>query len=312
MDNKRIVFMGTSIFSAKIFKNIIEQGYNVIAVVSQPDKPIGRHRTLNPTPLKEAALEYNIPVLQPKKIKEDYQDVLDLKPDLIITCAYGQMIPNVILEFPKYGCINIHASLLPKLRGGAPIHKAIMYGYNETGITIMKMVEKMDAGDMIAAAKVTITDNETFGTLHDKLIKCASDLFLKLLPKILDQSIAYVTQDESQATYAYNISKEEEMIKFDRSYDEVYRHIRSLIPTPVGYSEVNGKSYRFHKVRRSNAATTKASGTIIGLIDNGLAVACDNKIILIDEIQPAGKSILKAKDFYNGAGKKIVGCKFTL
>ena len=311
MEKKRIIFMGTPIFSAKVFEAIQQAGYLIVAVVSQPDKPVGRKRELKPTPLKEMALKYNVPVLQPIKLKEQYQEVLDYKPDLIITCAYGQMVPEVLLEYPEYGCINIHASILPRLRGGAPIHKAIMYGEEETGITIMKMAKKMDAGDIYRIERVAITEQETMGTLHDKLIECASKLILECLPAILTKSAVFTPQEESAVTYAYNVSKDEELIHWNRSYEEVDRHIRSLIPSPVGYSEIEDIKYRFHKVRKWEEKTIAEDGTVLGLIDSGLAVAVDGKVLLIDEIQPAGKAVLKAKDFFNGSGKNLVGKKFT-
>ena len=186
----RIVFMGTPDFAVSVLQGLIDNYKDsIVGVVSQPDKRVGRHQVLTNTPVKELALKNNIKVIQPEKIRNDFQCVIDLNPDIIITCAYGQIIPSEILDYPKLGCINVHASLLPKLRGGAPIHKAIIDGYKETGVTIMYMDKSMDTGDMISKVEVPILDSDNLESLHDKLSEAGTKLLLDTLPSIFDGKV---------------------------------------------------------------------------------------------------------------------------
>ena len=193
----KIIFMGTPAFSVPVLEGLIES-YNVIAVVTQPDKPVGRGGKISISPIKQVALDHNIEVYQPTKIREQYQEIVELNPDIIITCAYGQIIPKVLLDCPKYGCINVHASLLPKLRGGAPIHHAIIDGYNKTGITIMYMDVNMDTGDIISMRDIIIEDNDTMSTLHDKLKVLGRDLLLATLPNIISGNIHPIKQNNDE------------------------------------------------------------------------------------------------------------------
>ena len=211
--NLNIVYMGTPEFSATVLKGLIEN-YRVRAVVSQPDRPVGRSGEVRKTPVKQVASDNTILVIQPNKIKDAYDEVLAFKPDLIITCAYGQIIPTSILEIPRLGCVNVHASLLPKLRGGAPIHRSILEGHAKTGITIMYMAAKMDAGDIISQEAIDINYNDTAETLHDKLAVLGRDLLLKTLPSIINKTNTRQAQDESLVTYGFNISREDELIQF--------------------------------------------------------------------------------------------------
>ena len=211
MEQVKVVFMGTPDFSVPVLEGLIEN-YQVIGIVTQPDRKVGRRQEVVFSPVKEVALKHNIPVFQPEKIRSDYTDILALEPDIIITCAYGQIIPKEILEYPKYGCINVHASLLPKLRGGAPIHHAIIDGYDKTGITIMYMDEAMDSGDIISQRETKILDLDTVESLHDRLSSLGRELLLDTLPSILDGSAKRVKQDADSVTYAYNIQREEEYL----------------------------------------------------------------------------------------------------
>ena len=204
----RVVFMGTPDFAVPVLKGLIDN-YEVVGVVSQPDRKVGRHQELKETPIKKLALENKIEVVQPIKIREEYQVVLDFKPDIIVTCAYGQIIPKEIIDYPKLGCINVHASLLPKLRGGAPIHKAIIDGYDKTGITIMYMDTKMDNGDIISQREIKIEDSDNLESLHDKLSILGKELLLDTLPSIIDGTNDRIKQDENEITFAYNISRED-------------------------------------------------------------------------------------------------------
>ena len=199
MNDLNVIFMGTPEFAVPVLEKLIENT-RVIAVVTQPDKEVGRHHELKASPIKELALAHDIRVIQPNKIREEYQEIVDLNPDIIITCAYGQIIPDAILECPHLGCINVHASLLPKLRGGAPIHHAIIDGYNKTGITIMYMDSKMDTGDIIAQRECPIYDIDNVGTLHDKLSKIGAELLMDTLPSLLIGAITRTKQNDEEAT----------------------------------------------------------------------------------------------------------------
>ncbi|MEG1463172.1 MAG: methionyl-tRNA formyltransferase, partial [Anaerorhabdus sp.] len=216
MDKPRIIFMGTPQFSCGILETLVEMGENVVAVVTQPDKKVGRKQEIQETPIKIKAKEYGIPVLQPIKIKESIEDVLAFKPDLIVTAAYGQLIPDAILEAPKYRCINVHASLLPKYRGGAPIHMAIINGEKETGITIMYMEKKMDSGDILTQRALPIEIEDTTSDLFEKLELVGKELLKETLPKLLNGEITPISQNEDDVTFAWNISKEQEFISFKR------------------------------------------------------------------------------------------------
>ena len=312
--NKRIktIFMGTPVFACSILEQLYqESALEVIAVISQPDRKVGRKQILQETPVKQLALQNDTKVLQPESIKESVDEILSLKPELIITCAYGQFVPTKILNYPVLGAFNVHASLLPKLRGGAPIHKAIMYGEKETGITIMKMVAKMDAGDIISQSAITINEEDTMGNLHDKLKVVGAKLLHDTLPSIIDGSYHSIPQADELVTYAWNISKEEEKVDFTKSYQEVYNHIRSLIPSPVSYGIIDGKKVKFWKVRFSSNKTTEVSGTILPFEDDSFVIAVDNKKLYVDELQLEGKQKMSAKEFKNGNGKSYIGKVFV-
>lgn len=303
----KILFMGTPDIAVSMLKQILADGYDVIGVVTQPDKKAGRKQELKKSEVKQCALQHNIPVYQPVRIKDDYKDLMMLGADLIVTCAYGQFIPSELLEAPTYGSINVHASLLPKLRGGAPIHKAIIYGEKETGMSIMRMVKAMDAGAVMAQCKVRIEETDTAGSLYDKLAEAGAKLLSESIVKIKEGKAVFVEQQEEKATFAYTISKEEEFISFDRDISKVYDHIRGLIPFPVGHGIINNKKVKFHKVRKVEKAIYSKPGEVLGLLDGGFAIAAVNGYVLIDEIQMEGKAKTDAKAFFNGAGKQLVG-----
>lgn len=307
MKQCKVIFMGTPAFACGMLKQLIADEYDVVAVVSQPDKKVGRKQVIEETPVKKLARSLEIEVLQPISIKEDHQRILDLGADLIVTCAYGQMIPDEVLNAPVYGSINVHASLLPKLRGGAPIHKAIMQGDKESGISIMRMVKKMDAGAVMAQTAVPIYDDDTTGILYDRLEEAGAKLLSESIPKILDGSAVFVEQKEEEATFAYNISKEEEWIDFSKSIHDIYNHIRALIPSPIGYVKIKGKKYKIHRVRLKQGEHIYDQGELVGMIDDAYAIAVKEGYILIDEIQMEGKGKVDAKSFYNGAGKQLIG-----
>lgn len=300
----KIVFMGTPDFSVPVFKALIEN-YDVLALVTQPDR-MSYKKVLMPA-TKIVAIENNIKVLQPNKIRKEYEEILELNPDMIITCAYGQIIPKELLDAPKYGCINIHASLLPKLRGGAPIHHAIIDGYDKTGITIMYMNEKMDEGDIITQRETFIDDNDTLESLHDRLSLIGRDLILDTIPKIVSGDINCVKQNNLDATYGYNISREEEKIDFSKSSRDIFNLIRGLNSYPGAYTIFNGKIL---KVWKSEIGFSKHSSCscIFKLYDDGIGVSTGDGEIILKEVQLEGKKRQSARDFINGHKNDLIGC----
>ncbi|MBP3635209.1 MAG: methionyl-tRNA formyltransferase [Bacilli bacterium] len=303
--------MGTPDFSVGPLERLIKE-YNVIAVVTQPDKEIGRKKEIKFSKVKEVAIKNNIKVFQPEKIKQDYNEIINLNPDIIITCAYGQILPKELLDFPKYGCINIHASLLPKLRGGAPIHRAIIDGHNITGITIMYMNEKMDSGDIIYQEDIYIYDEDTVGTLFNRLSRLGSNMIIKVLPNIINGTIIRIRQDEKRATYAYNITREDEHIDFNKTSREVFNHIRGLNPWPVGYSTLDNKKVKIYESKIGNSKKDGLPGEIINIYNDSIGVKTNNGEILITSLQFEGKKRVSTKDYLNGLQDKnnIIGKKF--
>ena len=304
---KRIVFMGTPDFAVPILEKLVTTEYEVVLVVTQPDRPKGRKKVLTPPPVKETAVQYKIPVFQPERIKEDYAEILAYEPDIIVTAAYGQILPKELLEAPTYGCINVHASLLPELRGGAPIHYAILEGKKETGITIMYMVEALDAGDIIAQKKIPIFETDHVGTLHDKLAEVGAQLLLNTLPNIFNRSITAVQQNDEDATYAPNIKRSEERIDWSKDHQTVYNHIRGLHPWPVAYTTLNGEVLKVWWGERDDQTYDGEPGEIVKIIDEeAIVVACgDRKGIRLTSIQPAGRKKMSTADFLRGSSDLV-------
>lgn len=303
----KIVFMGTPDFSVPVLKRILSDGYEVIGVVTQPDRPVGRKRVLTPPPVKVEAEKHGIPVYQPERIreKEAMEEIIALQADLIVTAAFGQILPKELLEAPKYGCVNVHASLLPELRGGAPMHYAIIQGKEKTGITIMYMVEKLDAGDMLAHVEVPITDTDTVGTLHDKLSVAGAELVSETLPKLLEGALNPVPQEEEKATFAYTIKREQEKINWDKPGADIYNHVRGLNPWPVAYTTYQGETMKIWWVEKIMGQAA-SSGKIMEITEDGLIIGTgDETAIKIIELQPAGKKRMKASDFLRGTKLKV-------
>ncbi len=301
----KAIFMGTPVFSAPILEALIEK-YQVVAVITQPDKKIGRKQEVQYTPVKEVAVKHNIKVYQPVKIKEDYDFLKDIDFDIIITAAYGQIIPKQILEMPRLGCINVHGSLLPKLRGGAPIHRSILNGYSETGITIMYMAEKMDSGDMISKRVVKIEDEDTVGTLHDKLSLAGKELLLETLPSIIDGTNKREVQNEDEVTYAWNLKREEELLDFSKTTREVYNHIRAFNPWPTAYAIIDGKSLKFFSVKEVTCDSNAKYGEVIEKDKDYFRVKTSNGALDVYEVQYEGKKKMDTKSFLNGVGKSVI------
>ncbi len=308
MKNKKVVFMGTPEFSIPVLEMLIENT-NVVLVVTQPDSYVGRKHELKYTPVKECALKHNIPVFQPEKVRKETDEILKCNPDIIITCAYGQIIPSVLLDTPKYKAVNVHASLLPKLRGGSPLHRCIIDGYSETGVTIMYMAPGMDDGDIITQKSIKIEDTDNVGTIHDKLSILGRDLLLETLPSIFNGTNGRTRQDENEVTFAYNIKREEEKLDFNKTAREVFNHIRGMYPFPVSYTTLNGEIIKICE-SKIGAKTSGTVGEIISIYDNGIGVKCSDTEIIITKLKPSGKKEMMARDFINGRGKdKLLGEK---
>lgn len=301
----RFVFMGTPQFSVPILERLIEN-YNVVAVVTQPDKAIGRGGKIGISPIKKIANDNNILCLQPKKIKEEYEEIIALEPDIIITCAYGQILPKELLDYPNLGCINVHASLLPKLRGGAPIQRAIMNGYKKTGITIMFMDVKMDAGAIIRTSEIEIKDDENYKSLHDRLSKLGSELIIDTLPSIISGDINPIGQNENEVTYGFNISKEDEKINFSKRKIDIYNQIRGLDGFSGAYCMFQGKRLKvWQSLISDNHFSNLLDGEITSIYKEGIGVKVSDGEIILTIVQLEGKNKMNAKDFANG--KDIVG-----
>ncbi|WJP98620.1 methionyl-tRNA formyltransferase [Macrococcus bovicus] len=304
-----IIFMGTPDFSGPILEAVAAE-YEVIAVVTQPDKPVGRKKVMTPPPVKVTAEKLGIKVLQPARLtgSDELAAVIAMQPDLIVTAAYGQLLPEELLAAPRLGCINVHASLLPKYRGGAPIHYAVMNGEKETGVSIMYMVKKLDAGDVISQRAIPIEEADDVGTQHDKLSALGVELLMETLPAIISGTNQRMPQDESLVTFASNISREDERVTFDRTTSEVHNHIRGLSPWPVGYAQLEGQNMKLWSARR--AAGDGQPGEILAADKEGLLVATSDGAVLLTEIQPAGKKRMAAGDYAAGR-KDLIGKVFN-
>ena len=299
--------MGTPEFSVNVLKALIDN-YKVKAVVTQPDKQVGRNGKIAKPPVKLVAEENDILVIQLNKIREQYQEIIDLEPDLIVTCAYGQILPRELLDYPRLGCINVHASLLPKLRGGAPIHRAIINGNKTSGVTIMYMAPGMDDGDIMTQKEIEITDTDTASSLHDKLSKLGSELLIETLPSIINGTNNRVKQDESLVTFAPIIKPEDERIDFSKTSKEIYNQIRGLNSFPGAYFMLDGKRIKvFESMIKDEYFTESINGEIVKIYGEGIGVKTSNGIIILTIIQPEGKSKMKAKDYLNGIKEDLIG-----
>lgn len=307
---KKLVFMGTPRFSVALLEALHELNCELCAVVTQPDRKVGRKQILTAPPVKEKALEYGLPVYQPESIKDLKETLASMDLDLIVTCAYGQFIPQSILDLPRYGCVNIHASLLPLYRGGAPIHYAVLKGDSKSGISLMRMVKKMDAGDVLFQCDVPITESDTMGSLHDQLSRCGATLLKTHFDDLFKPDLKSFAQDESKVTYAYNISPEQEFVSFDRSSFEVSCHIRGLAPWPLAYGILEGKKIKFYFAKRAEESSSALPGTILGLVDHQIAVKTKDGCVLISELQLEGKTRMSADDLWKGYGSSWIGKVF--
>ena len=299
----RVVFMGTPDFSVGTLRELAKAGHEIVGVISQPDKPKGRGKNLQPTPVKEAAMELGLPVYQPKKVRdpEFIQVVRDLEPEVIVVVAFGQIIPKEILEMPKYGCINVHASLLPAYRGAAPIQWAVINGDKESGVTIMRMDEGLDTGDMINKVIVTLDEKETGGSLFDRLSEAGAKLLVETLPKLEDGSAVFEKQPEESTTpYAAMISKKMGERDWTKSAAELERLIRGLNPWPGTYTEYQGKTLKIWGATVKEGGDPSKAGTIVNVKKHSFGIQTKDGILVPTEIQLEGKKRMTAEAFLCG------------
>lgn len=300
--------MGTPAFSVPILESLIAEGYDIQAVVTQPDRPVGRKKIITPPPVKAAALKHDLLVLQPEKISgsPEMAQIIELAPDLIVTAAFGQFLPEKILQAPVHGAINVHASLLPKYRGGAPVHYSIIEGETETGVTIMEMVKKMDAGDILAQKAIPITKQDDVGTMFDKLSILGKELLLETLPDLLAGKITPVPQVEAEATFSPNISREQERIDWHKTAEAIDNQVRGMRPWPTAFTTYQGTNWKLWEVTPLAETTEQAPGTIIHRSKKELWIACgEGTVLQIDRLQPAGKGQLSIQEFLNGVGQNV-------
>ena len=301
MNNLKIVFMGTPDFAVPCLKTLNEN-YEVIAVITQPDRPKGRGQKLMPSPIKEYALEHNLTVLQPEKIKtsETEEQLKKLAPDLIVVVAFGQILSKAILEIPQLGCINVHASLLPKYRGAAPIHWSIINGETKTGITTMYMDVGLDTGDMILKEEVSISAKMNTGELHDTLMNIGAKTLLQTIKQIAEGSVVRNKQNDAKASYAPLLTKELERINWLLPAQEIYNLVRGLNPWPVAFSIFKGKKLKIWQTKVIDNVTIGEIGTVLSLTETGFTVQTGKGILEILELQPESKRKMTAKDFVCG------------
>ena len=302
----RIVFMGTPDFAVGSLQALCESGkHEILAVVTQPDRPKGRGNKLLQTPVKEYALEQGLTVYQPQKVKTpEFVELLhELQPELIVVAAFGQFLSKEILELPKYGCINVHASLLPKYRGAAPIQYAIIKGEKESGVTIMQMDIGMDTGAMLDKVVVPIEENTTMGELHDALREQGAALLLQVIDKIAAGTAVAEPQDNEQATYATLLDRSMEHIDWSKTAQEVHNLIRGFNPAPSTFTKLpNGKSLKIWGSKMTGKSSTAAAGTVIETGKHSFFVACGEGVLEITEVQPESKKRMPAQVFLNGRG----------
>ena len=307
MNNHKIIFIGTPDFAVPSLNKLIESNYNIISIITQPDKKVGRKQEVVFSPVKKVALKHNIPLLQPQKIKEIYSEIKDLNPNIIITAAYGQIIPKDILNIPKFGCINIHSSLLPKYRGASPIQYAILEGNEKTGVTIIEMNEKLDEGDIISQKDIEIGNTDTASSLHNKLSDLGANLLLKTLPKIFENKIKCTPQNHNSATYSKILKKEDGKIDWNKNADEIERMVRALYPWPGVCavikdqgSRINNKILKIIQVKILVTDKNLNPGTIFKTKDSNLAAKSKKNALILEKVQLEGKKVMTGQEFIRG------------
>lgn len=301
MKDKRVVFMGTPDFAVPVLEKLIENT-NVVLVVTKKDAYVGRKKVLTESPVAICAHEHNIEVYKPNKLKEDYEYILNKKPDIIITCAYGSIVPKVVLDYPSYGCINVHASLLPKYRGASPIVASILNGEKETGITIMYMDEGIDTGNIIMSRSIKIEDNDNSLSLSNKLSLLGANLLIDTLPKIFEGENFDIPQDNEEATYVGMLKREDEHIDFNNSVESIKNQVRAFSPEPYAFINIDDTEYKISEVEIKKCDVSKI-GVIVEVNKDSFGITAKDGIVYIKRIKPSGKKEMSVKDFFNGFDK---------
>ncbi|GLQ32933.1 methionyl-tRNA formyltransferase [Litoribrevibacter albus] len=298
----KIIFAGTPEFAAESLKALLEGPDEVIAVYTQPDRPAGRGHKLKPSPVKEVALEADIPVYQPLNFKDeaDRAELAALDADLMVVAAYGLILPKAVLDTPRLGCINVHASILPRWRGAAPIHRALLAGDQQTGITIMQMDVGLDTGDMLAKAYTDILDTDTSASLHDKLAQQGGSLLVDAVAQLKEGALTAEPQEDAQANYAHKLTKEEGKIDWSDTAENIARKVRGLFPWPSAYTFMDEQNIRIHQASVSDQTTSAEAGTVIGSDKQGIYVATGDGVVCLEKLQLPGKKAMTAEQILNG------------
>ena len=304
-----LLFMGTPEISAYVFEQMILAGYHFVGLVAQPDHPVGRKGIIEKVPTKVIAEKYGVPVFQPIKIRKDFSFMDNLKVDLVITLAYGQIVPQGFLDIPRFGCLNLHGSLLPKLRGASPVQTALINNEKVTGVTLMEMVAAMDAGRMYGKKEVTIDEEDNATSLFKKISEAAKDLVLELLPKYVDGELEGIPQDEEQVTFCSLIKPEQEKLDLSKDILEVYGYIRGLSDEPGAYLYLDNQKLKIFKAKIANDLVTAEVGTIVQADKRGLLLQAKNGQLAILELQKEGKKRMDYRSFING-NQNLLGAKF--
>lgn len=299
ISDTRILYMGTPEMSAKVLEALIQAGFNIVAVVAQEDRPVGRKGIITEVPTKVVAKAHNIPVYQPPKIRLNYEFVKEIKPDLILTMAYGQIVPQGLLDIPELGALNLHGSILPKYRGAAPIQRAIIDGEKETGVTLMEMVDKMDAGRMYGIKKCEISPDDNYSSLCEKIVKCAIDVSLEFIPQYLEGKLVGEEQDESLVTIAKKILPETEKLSLDYDANTFVNYVRGMSEEPGGYLFLEGMKFKIYKAKLVNISINGPVGTL--LINKSTYLKLKDSAIELLEVQLAGKKKMDGRSFANGS-----------
>jgi len=307
MSSLRIIFAGTPDFAASALSVLIKSEHDIVAVYTQPDRPAGRGRKLRASPVKELAVENNIPVLQPENLKDtEAQNTLrNFNADVMVVAAYGLILPQVVLDMPRFGCLNIHASLLPRWRGAAPIQRAIAAGDKESGITIMQMNAGLDTGDILQLTSTPISNKDNGGDLHDRLAEIGASAILEVLNKLDSDHLKPTVQDDSLATYAHKLEKKEAIINWQNSATEIERLIRAFNPWPVTFTYLNDKPLRIFQADILSEESDQEAGTVIACDKKGIDVSCGKGVLRILKLQPSGSKAMNVAAFMNGHAKQL-------
>jgi len=305
MPSLKIIFAGTPDFAASALLALIKSEHEIVAVYTQPDRPAGRGRKLRASPVKELALQHNIPVLQPENLKDcETQNTLrNFNADVMVVAAYGLILPQVVLDMPRRGCLNIHASLLPRWRGAAPIQRAIAAGDQESGITIMQMNAGLDTGDILSLTSCAINDTDTGGDLHDRLAEIGANAILKTLSEL--DNITPSAQNDAQANYAHKLDKKEAIIDWQNSAAHIERLIRAFNPWPVAFTYLNDKPLRIWQAQVLTENTDQTAGTVIRCDKSGIDISCGESVLRLLKLQPSGSKAMDVAAFMNGHAKQL-------